>query len=63
MLAYISENETIHLGEFFGFGIMASGCSLEIQRWIKDGDVIKIKIKIKFKKICTLRNCVVRSKQ
>lgn len=59
MLAYISENETIYAGEFFGSGTMAGGCSLECDRWMKDGDVIEIE----FENIGTLRNRVVRSRQ
>lgn len=57
MLAYVSECETLHPGEFFGSGTMAGGCCLEIDRWIQDGDVIEIQ----FEKIGTLRNRVVRA--
>jgi 2-keto-4-pentenoate hydratase/2-oxohepta-3-ene-1,7-dioic acid hydratase in catechol pathway len=59
MLAYVSESETIHTGEFFGSGTMAGGCSLEKDRWFKDGDVIEIE----FEKLGTLRNRIVRSKK
>lgn len=58
MLAYVSECETLHAGEFFGSGTMAGGCCLEIDRWIRDGDVIEIE----FEGIGTLRNKVVRAK-
>ncbi len=56
MLAYISESETVHAGEFFGSGTMAGGCSLECDRWLRDGDTIEIE----FEKIGVLRNRVVR---
>ncbi|MFD2274412.1 fumarylacetoacetate hydrolase family protein [Undibacterium arcticum] len=56
MLAYVSESETLHAGEFFGSGTMAGGCCLELDRWIKDGDVVEIE----FEKIGVLRNRVVR---
>jgi 2-keto-4-pentenoate hydratase/2-oxohepta-3-ene-1,7-dioic acid hydratase in catechol pathway len=58
MLAYVSESETLHAGEFFGSGTMAGGCCLEIDRWIADGDVVEIE----FEKLGTLRNRVVRAK-
>lgn len=58
MLAYVSECETLHVGEFFGSGTMAGGCCLEIDRWIRDGDLVEIE----FEKLGTLRNRVVRDK-
>ncbi len=57
MIAYVSECETLYAGEFFGSGTMAGGCCLEIDRWLKDGDVVEIE----FEKIGTLRNRVVRT--
>jgi 2-keto-4-pentenoate hydratase/2-oxohepta-3-ene-1,7-dioic acid hydratase in catechol pathway len=59
MLAYITESETVHAGEFFGSGTMAGGCSLEVDRWMQDGDVIEIE----FEHIGTLRNRVVRARK
>lgn len=56
MLSYVSESETIHPGEFFGSGTIAGGCSLECDRWMKDGDIIEIE----FEKIGTLRNKISR---
>jgi 2-keto-4-pentenoate hydratase/2-oxohepta-3-ene-1,7-dioic acid hydratase in catechol pathway len=58
MIAYVSEAETLHAGEFFGSGTMAGGCCLEIDRWIKDGDTVEIE----FEKLGVLRNRVVRAK-
>ena len=54
MIAYISECETLHVGEFFGSGTMAGCCSLECDRWMKDGDVIEVE----FERIGVLRNPV-----
>lgn len=58
MIAYISEEETLHAGEFLGSGTMANGCSLECDRWMKDGDSIEIE----FERLGVLRNRVVRGK-
>jgi len=59
MIAYISECETLHVGEFFGSGTMAGCCSLECDRWMKDGDVIEVE----FERIGVLRNPVKRLKK
>jgi 2-keto-4-pentenoate hydratase/2-oxohepta-3-ene-1,7-dioic acid hydratase in catechol pathway len=59
MIAYISECETLHVGEFFGSGTMAGCCSLECDRWMKDGDVIEVE----FERIGVLRNPVKRVKK
>jgi 2-keto-4-pentenoate hydratase/2-oxohepta-3-ene-1,7-dioic acid hydratase in catechol pathway len=58
MIAYVSEDETLHAGEFFGSGTMAGGCCLELDRWIKDGDLVEIQ----FEKLGVLRNRVARGK-
>ena len=59
MIAYISECETLHVGEFFGSGTMAGCCSLECDRWMKDGDVVEVE----FERIGVLRNPVKRLKK
>ena len=59
MITYISECETLHVGEFFGSGTMAGCCSLECDRWMKDGDVIEVE----FERIGVLRNPVKRLKK
>ena len=59
MIAYISECETLHVGEFFGSGTMAGCCSLECDRWMKDGDVVEVE----FERIGVLRNPVKRVKK
>lgn len=55
-IAYVSESETLHAGEFFGSGTMNNGCGLELDRFLKDGDVVELEVE----KIGTLRNKVVR---
>ena len=40
MLAYVSECETLHAGEFFGSGTMAGGCRLQLDRWIGAGALV-----------------------
>jgi 2-keto-4-pentenoate hydratase/2-oxohepta-3-ene-1,7-dioic acid hydratase in catechol pathway len=56
MIAYVSEDETLHAGEFFGSGTMNNGCGLELDRFLSDGDVVELEIE----KIGVLRNKVVR---
>ena len=56
ILAYASQDETIHAGEFFGSGTVGGCCGLEIGRFLESGDVIEIDVE----KIGVLRNTVIR---
>jgi 2-keto-4-pentenoate hydratase/2-oxohepta-3-ene-1,7-dioic acid hydratase in catechol pathway len=56
ILAYASQDETIHSGEFFGSGTVGNCCGLETGRFLEDGDVIKLQVE----RIGVLRNTVVR---
>lgn len=56
MIAHVSRDETLHPGEVFGSGTIGGGCGLEINRWIKPGDVIELEVE----GIGTLRNRVVK---
>lgn len=56
ILAYASQDETIHAGEFFGSGTVGNCCGLEIGRFLESGDVIELDVE----KIGVLRNTVVR---
>jgi len=58
IIEYISESETIHPGEFLGSGTIAGCCSLECDKWMKDGDTIEIE----FEKLGVLRNKVARER-
>ena len=42
MIAHVSRSETLHPGEFFGSGTVGGGCGLELDRWIRPGDVIEL---------------------
>jgi 2-keto-4-pentenoate hydratase/2-oxohepta-3-ene-1,7-dioic acid hydratase in catechol pathway len=56
ILAYASQDETIHAGEFFGSGTVGNCCGLEIGRFLESGDVIELRVD----RIGVLRNTVVR---
>ena len=56
ILAYASQDETIHAGEFFGSGTVGNCCGLETGRLLNHGDVIELEIE----KIGVLKNRVVR---
>ena len=55
ILAYISQDETIHAGEFFGSGAVGSCSGLEIGRFLESGDLIELDVD----RIGVLRNTVV----
>ncbi len=55
ILAYASQDETIHAGEVFGSGTVGNCCGLEIGRFLKHGDVIELHVD----RIGVLRNRVV----
>ncbi len=44
MIAYVSSDETIHAGEFFGSGTVGNGCGLELDRYLKHGDLIELEV-------------------
>jgi 2-keto-4-pentenoate hydratase/2-oxohepta-3-ene-1,7-dioic acid hydratase in catechol pathway len=56
MIVHASNEEVIMPGEFFGSGTVGNGCGLELDRWIKPGDVIELEIS----GLGKLRNRVVR---
>ncbi len=56
ILAYASQDETIHAGEFFGSGTIGNCCGLEIGRFLESGDTIELHVD----RIGVLRNTVVR---
>jgi 2-keto-4-pentenoate hydratase/2-oxohepta-3-ene-1,7-dioic acid hydratase in catechol pathway len=56
ILAYASQDETVHAGEFFGSGTVGNCCGLETGRFLEDGDVIELEVQ----GIGVLRNTVVR---
>jgi len=56
ILAYASQDETIHAGEFFGSGTVGNCCGLEIGRFLESGDTIELVVD----RIGVLRNKVLR---
>jgi 2-keto-4-pentenoate hydratase/2-oxohepta-3-ene-1,7-dioic acid hydratase in catechol pathway len=43
-IAYVSRDETLNVGDFFGSGPPARSVGFEIDRWIKPGDVVECEI-------------------
>jgi 2-keto-4-pentenoate hydratase/2-oxohepta-3-ene-1,7-dioic acid hydratase in catechol pathway len=57
MIAHVSRDETLHPGEVFGSGTVGGGCGLELNRWLKPGDVVELEVE----GIGMLRNRVMKS--
>ena len=43
-IAYVSRDETLHAGEFFGSGTVGNGAGLEFGRFLEAGDVIEMEV-------------------
>jgi 2-keto-4-pentenoate hydratase/2-oxohepta-3-ene-1,7-dioic acid hydratase in catechol pathway len=56
MIHHVSMDETIYPGDVLGSGTVGGGCGLELDRWLKPGDVVELEIQ----GIGVLRNRVVR---
>ena len=44
LIAHVSQEETLAVGDFFGSGPPAHSCGFEIGRWIKPGDIVEAEI-------------------
>src|SRR5579875_1365767 len=44
MIAYASQAQTLYPGEVFGSGTAAGGSGLELDRWLREGDVVELEI-------------------
>ena len=44
ILAHMSQDETVHAGEFIGSGTIGNGCGLETGLFLEDGDVVELTI-------------------
>lgn len=55
MIAHVSRDETIYPGDVFGSGTVGGGCGLEMDRYLKPGDVVELEIQ----PIGALRNQVI----
>ncbi len=54
MIEHVAKDEWIRSCDFMGSGTVGTGCGLELDRWIKSGDLLELTID----KIGTLRNIV-----
>ncbi|MBI5496136.1 MAG: fumarylacetoacetate hydrolase family protein [Deltaproteobacteria bacterium] len=57
LIAYVSQDETLHPGEFLGSGTVGGGCGLETDRYLADGDVVELEVE----RLGVLRNRVAPS--
>ncbi len=44
MIEHVSRGETVYPGEVFGSGTVGGGCGLEMDRFLKPGDVVELEI-------------------
>lgn len=44
IISYISQSETLHVGDVIGSGTVGTGCGLELKRFPKPGDLIELEI-------------------
>ncbi len=44
MIAHVSRGEMIYPGDLFGSGTVGGGCGLELDRYLKTGDVVELEI-------------------
>lgn len=44
LIAHLSMDDPLYPGEFIGSGTVGFGCGMELDRWIKPGDVVELEI-------------------
>jgi len=44
LIAHVSASETLYAGEFLGSGTVGGGCGLELERFLKPGDVVELEV-------------------
>lgn len=44
MVSHVSQGETVYPGDMFGSGTFHKGCGLDLDRWVKPGDVIELDV-------------------
>jgi len=54
MISHVAQDEWVRAGDLFGSGTVGTGCGLELDKWIKSGDVLELEIE----KIGILKNIV-----
>jgi 2-keto-4-pentenoate hydratase/2-oxohepta-3-ene-1,7-dioic acid hydratase in catechol pathway len=55
MIEFLSRDDAIYPGDVIGSGTVGTGCGLELDRWVKRGDVMELEIE----KLGVLRNRVI----
>ncbi len=56
IIEHVSMSETLYPGDFLGSGTVGTGCGLELDRWVKPGDEITLKVE----KLGELTNRIIR---
>jgi 2-keto-4-pentenoate hydratase/2-oxohepta-3-ene-1,7-dioic acid hydratase in catechol pathway len=56
MIEFLTQDDTTFPGDVIGSGTVGTGCGLELNRWVRPGDLIELEVE----KIGVLRNKVVR---
>jgi 2-keto-4-pentenoate hydratase/2-oxohepta-3-ene-1,7-dioic acid hydratase in catechol pathway len=59
LVAHVSQSETIYPGEVWGSGTVTGGSGLELNRWLRPGDVVELEVE----GIGVLRNRVQRERR
>jgi 2-keto-4-pentenoate hydratase/2-oxohepta-3-ene-1,7-dioic acid hydratase in catechol pathway len=44
MITHVAQDEWVKAGDLFGSGTVGTGCGLELDKWIKPGDVLELEI-------------------
>jgi 2-keto-4-pentenoate hydratase/2-oxohepta-3-ene-1,7-dioic acid hydratase in catechol pathway len=44
MVSHVSQGETVYPGDVFGSGTFHKGCGLDLDRWVRPGDVIELDV-------------------
>jgi len=57
MIEFLTQDDTVFPGDVIGSGTVGTGCGLELDRWVKPGDVMELEIE----RIGVLRNRVVKA--
>lgn len=58
MVSHVSQEETVYPGDILGSGTFYKGCGLDMDRWLKPGDVIELEVE----KLGVLRNRIGKPK-
>lgn len=56
VIEFVSQDETVHAGEFFGSGTVGGGCGLELGKWLQPDDIIELEVE----RIGVLKNRIVQ---